>query len=349
MKRLLRHKRAILFSLIAVLLSILFISLYTTQFTVQGDEGTVATATRAKVIDTYVRNFEKYTQSSLRIAAYRNLDILTKRKISDPTFYSDSQFYATEEEFKTVFINCATCGYTSCNPINSNLCSPDGKNYGVEQFLNNISQLARTNMNINTSYAITIQTIGQDSPFEVKVTADIVYMISDNVDANHFRWNKTSTIIAIVPIDGLLDPLTSINTAGIYNYSITPTTLCRFNASCWNLSTATQFYRAQEFRYMPNATAYLTRFWNEYTPSSCCGIEAFLNITRLNVTENNSYVDHEFWTGMHICNETDPATQTIIEFATIDPSTHFRLDDNAAARYAIAGNGVRVCNPNPLP
>ncbi|MFA5797356.1 MAG: hypothetical protein WC916_04950 [Candidatus Woesearchaeota archaeon] len=343
MNQLFRHKQAIIFSLIAVLLAILFISLYTTQFTVQGDERTIATATRAKVIDTYVRNFEKYAESSLKIATYRNLDILTKEKITDHTFYAD------EEEFKSTFMNCTTCGYINCESAPAMICSPDGKNFGVEQFLNNISQLAKAHMNINTTYAITIQKIEQDSPFEVKVTAQIMYVVSDMVDANNFRWNKTTIIIATVPIDGLFDPLTSIYTNGSYNYSITPTTLCKFNESCWNITTTTQFYRAQEFRYMPNATAYLPRFWNDNTLSSCCGIEALLNITKLNVTENNSYVDHEFWTGMHICNETDPTTQTIIEFTTIDPSTHFRLDDNAAARYNIAGNGVQVCNPNPIP
>lgn len=353
MNKLFIHKKAIIFSLIAVLLAILFISLYTTQFTVQGDEGTIATATRAKVIDTYVRNFEKYTESSLKIATYRNLDSLTKQQIIDPT-WSDGviglKFYEDEDTFTRVFINCATCGYVDCNTPSVNTCSPDNKNYGVEQFLNNISQLAQEHMNINTTYTITIETIEQDSPFEVVVNATIAYVISDLIDANHFRWNNTKTISVRVPINGLLDPMTSIYSNGTYNYSITPTNICKYNESCWNLVTATQFYKAQEFRDMSNATAYLSRFWEsgQITPSECCGIEAFLNISKLNVTENNSYIDHEFWAGTHQCNESDPATKTIVEFTTIDTVTpHFRLDENAAARYNIAKNGTQVCNPNP--
>ena len=66
-----KSRKAVLFTFISVLFATLFIILFSYQFTLTSEEKSVATNTRIKVLDNYVKNFELYSENSLKISTYR--------------------------------------------------------------------------------------------------------------------------------------------------------------------------------------------------------------------------------------------------------------------------------------
>ncbi len=331
------HRKAIVFSIIALLLATLFISIF--YYDLQSDTGemTNAALTRSLVLDYYVRNLDNYATQSLKIASYHALDDLARNRSISGTFFSD------EPTFENVFTQCVQCGYMNCSSRIAP-CPHTGGNYTLEWFIENITTLANENLNINTTYTVKVNNITQTYPFQVDVAATISYLVIDNngktfeEKRNYFSWNRTVDITASIQLTGLLDPFSVINTHGAYNHTIHETALCMHNSSCWNLATTRQFYDEQGFRAYGNGTSYLSRFWNSSATSSCCGIESLLNTTFL-MPVNSSYVDNYYWSGRMLCNATNNVTTIQIDNIT----SGFLLDDKTASRYNIAADGVVVC------
>ena len=84
------RKRAVLFTLLSVLLSALFLALFSSEFSYTVDDRATAADTRISVLDTYVKNFESYTDQSLNIATYKTLDSMYSYCILKNKFFNDS-------------------------------------------------------------------------------------------------------------------------------------------------------------------------------------------------------------------------------------------------------------------
>jgi hypothetical protein len=102
-----------------------------------------------------------------------------------------------------------------------------------------------------------------------------------------------SIIISIISFD---DPLYLINPNVSYSHPIKETP---FNDTEWNIDTLNEHIANATYRHESNTSthhspSYLMRFYNDTSPSLCCGIESMINET-LSDGRYKSYVDYCFW------------------------------------------------------
>ncbi len=328
-----KNKKAILFSLISALFSVLFITLFSQSFLIQ-EERMPGSNIRIKVMDVYTRNFEKYLGDSIELATYKTLEGMTLRRDVTGTFFADSG------AFNRSFYNCMMCGYFNCSlPNPTNNCSL-GQN-DLTSSINNITQLSLEQMNIKTDYIINSIEIYQMYPFEVEVAVNISFNITDaSAGETYAVWHKEKIINQSVQIIGLLDPAGKIlddeYSRRIKKYSGP----CEFNQSCWSDTTTASFYQSESFRYSGNSTSFLQRYWNENTKSVCCGIETILHPGELTpLEEDNSYIDQYYWSGENSC-----ANGYLILNITLG-GDEVHLDEFTATRYGVVASGRPHCLP----
>lgn len=322
--------KGMIFSMIAVLMSALFIAIFSFDFKVTAMDKFSATNIKVKVMDTYVRNFETYSQKSLKVASYRTLESMTKNRTS---------FYSSESEFNNTFKNCVICGYNDCNNrIATNLCPSNMTDFCMEKFLDRITELGKSNLNIVTNYTINSVSITQSktNAFELEVSINISFYVSDGSADSLPSWNKTKILNDTIFIYELSDPYIKFNSNNSYNRTIKQQTICTVRGindpTCWNTSAVKQFYDNKEYMQYNNGTAFLSRFWNS-TSSSKYGIITFVEVNKVQKL-NTSYMDVEYWSGDISCDTTE-----LVKIDSI--ATDFILSSATANKFNIVG--VKVC------
>jgi hypothetical protein len=327
-------KKAILFSLISVLFAVLFITLFSQNLNTTYEDRLPSSNIRIKVIDTYTRNFEKYVEDSVKVSGYKVLNTITIYR------YNNGKFFNNFQEFNKTFHDCLICGYTNCSDkkISTN-CNIGSDNLTAR--LNDISQLSQNQLNIKTQYYINSIAIEQKYAFELEIKINISYNITDNTtEDNYARWSKEAIITQPITIIGLLDPKGYLNdSTNTYKRTIKRYTgISEYNESRWDLTTFTQFYNDNSFRYYEGGSAFLNRYWNNMTPSDCCGIETILHPSELSgIKYNNSYIDNYYWNGKYSCN----STQKILNITINVNNIH--LDEASMARYQISNFSTQYC------
>jgi hypothetical protein len=324
-------KKAVLFSLMSVLFSILFITIFSHNFTTSYEDELSGSNVRIKVMDVYTKNLETYIGESIKISTYRSLDAITR--------YRDEQnlgFFSNFSSFNKTFSNCMICGYTDCTNSTTknatNNCSIE--QYDIISRLDNIKALSLLELNIKMDYEIHSIEISQEYPFEVQVTINVSYNVTDNSGkTNYAQWNKNRVISQYVSIIGLLDPQGYINDpTNTYNRTIKRYTgICEFNEQCWNLTNTDQFYSEDSFRQYKGGISFLHRYWNDNNSSECCGIETILHPSELSPPDlNNSYIDNYYWDRIYTCGN----GTKIVNISLNSDDIH--LDVSTAARYKLS-------------
>jgi len=331
------NRKAIMFSLMSVLFSILFITLFSQNFSTVLEDRAQGSNVRIKVMDNYAKNFETYVGESMELSAYKALDAITEYQMDRGEFYNNFT------EFRDAFYNCMMCGYVDCSDRTvANNCSLEG--YDLTSRVDTIIDLSNQQLNIKTVYSINSINISQTQPFDIDVTAEIYYGITD-VSSEEFyaSWSKNNTITREISIIGLLDPLGNINEAGGTSYSrriLRYNGICANNQSCWNYINTVQFYNEKSFRHYQNSTSFLQRYWND-SANSNIGIETILHPDELDtVNMGYSYIDQHYWIGEYSCTSGDPIFNVTLG------GDEVHVDVEALIRYNLANNISTVyCNP----
>jgi hypothetical protein len=327
------NKNAILFSLLALLISAFFIAFMSLDFQVAADERMPVVNTRILTLDSYVKSFDRYVADSLRVNTYLALENLYDNRERNPIFFSDY------EEFNQSFHNCMVCSRIDCSDqawSNANRCFKQNE-IDFNESIYAITDLALKNLNIRTTYVINSIDISQETPFDVKVRLNMSYNVSDVLDSSqHYyaSWSKNSIIEQYIPINGLHDPFIEINSNKAISRPIIETDICWANTSCWNINNAKQFYDSEAYRYSPKGISYIERFWNGtggYCPN--CRIETILPKT-YTLTNMNSSIDSLYWTGDYTCGASN-VTLWIIN-STQWNNVKIVLDEESSVRYGIA-------------
>jgi len=331
LKKLKLSRKAVLFSLISVLFSVLFITIFSQNFNTLYEDRIPGSNIRIKVIDTYVRNFETYLGDSTQVSTYRTLDAITNYS------YNKHKFFADFNSFNKTFHDCMICNRVDCSNVGSDSCGLGL--YYLDARLRNITTLSNQQLNINTTYHINSISIEQRLAFEVEVTINISYNITDNSDEKYYaKWSKETIITQPVSIIGLLEPTGNINdSTDRYNRTIKRYKgICESNDACWNAVNTEEFYKDYSFRLYQNSTSFLQRYWNDNSPSSCCGIETILHPSELPVPPdgNRSYIEHYYWNDAYTCSGGKTISVYNISYDNVS------LDSGTAARYGLTDSDV---------
>lgn len=322
------NRKSVLFTLISLLLAVFFVTTFSIDFDSTSSQRTPAINTRISILNVYVKNFQTYSEDSLQVASYRTLDSMYTQSLDRHRFFNDFN------EFNNTFSNCLICGTLNCTNVAASKCAGSVNGNDMTTLLNNITSLAYKNLNIQTNYSINSISFYQDSPFDIHVVMNLSYNVSDNIQSEYASWSTNFVTDQQISIIGLYDPLSGVNTNDVYKKRIKSTSICGLDLSCWNLANTQAFYNNKEFRYYPNGTGYLERFWNG-TGKFCtgCGIESFVNVTYAN--GNFSYVDTMYWNNPPICS----INNRLYFISAINESNKpLVLDSSAVTRYGLGFN-----------
>ncbi|HIH31850.1 TPA: hypothetical protein HA235_04020 [Candidatus Woesearchaeota archaeon] len=334
MNKLFNTRKSILFTLAAVLLSALFYTYFSYNKITPAYYIYQPINARIQVMDNYVKSFDGYLAQSMEISAYTALESIYEERSSTGIFFAD------KIEFDNMFAECVKCGIDCATVPDecSHMTATD-----IEGFIRNMTEIAKNRLNLKTIYEVNSVQVKQSWPFEVEVSLNITYYVTDLsrsfLSDNFASWNSTKIITRSVSIIGLKDPLLGISTAKGYERDINLSSICAYNESCWNITSAKLFYDSNSYHFSVEGTGYIQRFWNDSSNSPCCGIESFLNIGE--ASGNNSYVDHYYYTGNYTCSPIGGNKVKIIQFDNID--TGFKLDEETAVRYNILDDGELIC------
>ncbi|MEM4637484.1 MAG: hypothetical protein QXK76_00480 [Candidatus Woesearchaeota archaeon] len=318
-------KKAVLMTIAALLISALFFIMFSGENILPVFYTSQPLKTRVLSVDSYIKLIPVMLSDALEVSTYKSLNGLY-------IYYSKIGTFPEEDVFYKNLVSCIKCGKLDCN---YEVLCPYINGTDFENIIINFKNLSDNHMNIITTITINNILIEQKYPFDIDVTADVSYSVYDPV--SNSRWERRENITRIVSIIGLKDPLSGINTAGSYEITIKKSSICttafQNNAPCWDINKVKSFYDERSFIYSPNATSFLSRYWNSTIQSECCGIETFIHIDDI---RNVSYLDHYYFSGEHTCLE-----DTILSYGEISPN--FKLDSKTAGRYSISDEGVLIC------
>ena len=177
----------------------------------------------------------------------------------------------------------------------------------------------------------------QQHPWFITVEADVTFKVTTAEETA--SWEKKSTIVADISIEGLVDPYYLINTNGVYENRIR-----KSGASFdeWNLGKVTDFIADGNYTHFAdgNSPDFISRFTGSVTPSACCGIESLVNPGKT-PANSASYADYLFWSSADSC-----VSPTVNLYEVNGISSPFKLDMDHINKYNLEA-GTQLCPPLP--
>jgi len=312
-----KNKKGFFLTLIALLLVSLFV-LYL-QITVihQSQPASVASTAISTSISNFVNSLEEFYLPNI-------VDVTLRSSLVGMTNYlaAGNQFVNTTNQSKIIY-QLITNGTLS--PYSNTVYGNQSLNSLLPIFVNLVNTQLNIPLSLNyTPYQFVVY---QQSPWTVTVKMTFIYSINQT---DLVINNRTLQIVATVPITGLAEPYSLINTHGAYAPNITQT-----NISTWTIALLKQHIVAQQFAANSIAPSYLNRLANLTTPSPY-GIESFSDPSKFgyNVTPvNYSFVDYQFWTRPWNCT---PYANNLFNISSISTSgqlKNFLIDDAHASKY----------------
>ncbi|MBN2422470.1 hypothetical protein JXB41_04545 [Candidatus Woesearchaeota archaeon] len=276
MKKIRENKKAIFFSMLSLLLSSLFIVMYSHSLQVPVSNDIFIINTRVYLLDNYINTFEEYTKESINIVAYKTFEAMNRE-------IADDGFFDSEEEVKTTFRECAL----NNNSILSSKC-PGLEGSTLVDFLDRMVGQGR-NIHINNNYTINSLSVSQETDHEhVDIILNITYFINDS----YASWNITKILVINFPLKGIKDPYYYGNSNGNAErkMSFSPT----YVGGTWDAALFTDLYNNGRYRLCRNCSSFLMRFANLTSESYCCGVESIVNASDV-PAKDTSYVDRHYW------------------------------------------------------
>lgn len=331
-------RRAIIFSLMSVLLSSFFLLLFWSGNTAPLDTTSSGVATRVTVMDQYVSSWDAYTQDATMVSVRSALIGLTTRLQGNTTPLSLSQVEGN-------ISSCLASGSANINGLSSSCFLNINDSLGTA--LNSYVSLAQQELDINTTYWLDPNiTVSDWAPFELRVSFNINYSVQDSFAPLYARWNRSEHYDVIVSVEGLPDPLfaryaTAFMNPGGTQRNITQYAVPRDLLTPANLSSLIAAGAYVEDRGL--APTYLQRLAGNlsgpFDPANTSGIETLLQPGATQVAPglyaNTSFTDYQVFTRMIYPCAQDGVASTFGITGLNVPG--FYLDNTHLALYNING------------
>jgi hypothetical protein len=265
------NKKAIIFTMIAVLMSLLFTIIFAPNYQLPYDHENDAIRLRVLTLDQFAKDFENYAEFALELKSYEVLEALIERAADKKKIY-----------FENYFESCITK-----NTMGVDNCSSTGQNVTIYNALDKIVNLSRNNLSIQLAYRVNKVDITQENPWKLRARMNITYYITDV----YAEWERTKIITSDVSIEDLKDPIYALNKT--YNNTFKQNKVA---VTEWNITKLQAFYDSKEYRYNPRAPSFIDRVeYNLTGNSTCCGIESLVDITQTGFKPNRTFVDYELF------------------------------------------------------
>jgi hypothetical protein len=293
--KLLKNKKAVFFLLTVILfLGVLTIVLYAyNSYTLRDKQQIIEI--RIRSMNDFINDFHNDLHRSTRISATRALISLEDYIATNQVFFNNKSVF--EEAFREAFY------YGTISGIPVQLMD-DASFQDYESKLNS----SANSINIIFSINVTSISLSQANPWNINVTINATIGVDDFSNLSHWIYN--ASFITSVPIDGLRDPLYSLNTYGRIQNTIHPTNITDFINNT-NNDTANLLSHLENSLYVEStdAPSFLKRFYNDTSPDTA-GITSMVNVELisdqgLSIYSNRPILDYEYFNpgySANVCN-----------------------------------------------
>lgn len=305
-----RDKRGMFFTFITIaLLSIFIFSFTVYKYRV---EKMSSIEVRVSTMDSFLNSFERDADRAAYITTYRAFIALCNYIAFHGQFLTD-----VDKDFSEAFFNGTVDGVESELLMASTFPEWQASMIGEAYKLN-----------INLTFYETNATLSQVDPWHIAVNLTLNFSLEDK--AKVASWNKYESLLVLVDIEGLEDPLYIINTGGVTTNLINITPYegnYVVDSDVSNLADHSEnsLYAANE-----NAPSYLMRMEGSIGPS-VYGIESMVNVQELSELGNPNvpvYQDRSCIDYLYFYQQTD------VNYITGMPSW-FILDDGHLEKYQV--------------
>lgn len=303
-----------------------------------------AVKARVENVDDYVFDLENvYLKNTLnaigRRAIIALIDYTQEETIRTGTTVFLTNFH---DDFSEVLLDGTIDGTPIDNFINPDIMT--GNTYNDK--LDEIRDTANNAFNVDTIFdPITDNNIGvqQLDPWSINVEANISFTVT--TAEGTATWTRNATVITDISIEGLRDPYYLAKTNGAYENIINQTGT-KFDE--WNVNKVKDFIRNGNYTHFQNSNApnFLSRFVNDITASSCCGIESMVNPNNpaSGSPKDVSYVDYMYWNDAVNCASPPRSLFRVNAINTDFPN--FKFDLEHLAKYKLTADS-QICPPPP--
>ena len=285
-------RKGVIFTLVSILIVTVLVLSFSSQSYVTLKDRVPVINSRFNIANNYVIDLkDSYLERALYANSVRSLFAIV-------IYVNNTDYLADDEQLNTVFKEILINGTINGENVDSVLGMDvlHGRNF-TERLLsieNASYNLLRINTTFDKNYdgmGVTIFQSNQTGPFRVGVNLTINF----TVDAGIFVWNSTDVITTTFSLQGFEDPLYFMNTPGreISNR------VFESNFTNWNATNLYYHIANNTYKSEPSAPSYLSRLYNDFTASECCGIESAVNPRRLGISadEPKTFIDWCFWGG----------------------------------------------------
>ncbi len=328
MAKVIRGKKGIFFTFIAITIVTLFILLYTPQSDISLQKDKQSVTARISSVDEYVSELEgSYFETALKSSGFKAVQSLIFYMNKTGKFLNE-----LDPVFYEVMLN-GTIGNIPIDSITGKAIMEDNT---LRNWSDKISQAAKDTLNVNTT--ITFINASVRSVTSKEIEPQLVFNIA--VKSSVADWNKNAIVSTRFSIEGFYDPYYLVNTNGEYTNQITVSNV-EFNG--WNSSIVREHLRNGTYVHWvsSNAPDFLGRFTNSTANSSCCGIESFVNPTKISPSDTyEDYVDYLYWGHAFLNNCTVLYNIT----GLWDEFMYFKLDFDSVLLYNISlSEAIKTC------
>lgn len=278
------NRKGVVYLAIAILFVLIILTVFLTS--VGESRKNESESYRILVINEFLDSLHSDMERAAYISAFRAFIGLEEYVSSEGSFLSDSS-----SAFADAFYSGSINGTVLPIMVDSSF----------SEYSSRLNQQVE-NLDVNLLFDVLEVNFFQSNPWAVNVNMTISVLLSDN--KADVSWNYNKTVLVVVPISNLKDPLYSVNTYGKVQNFIVPTNISdiddfiRFNGTdTFNFETHlnNSFYIASDAA--PN---FMMRFEGN-TSSSPFGIESLIYLPLLqgqddlDVYLNRSLIDHVYF------------------------------------------------------
>lgn len=304
-------KKGIFFTLLAIILSGLFIASFSFYVAYQQSRQMDAIEVRVITMNELIKSVENDLERALYISSFRALLSLSDRISITGSFLND-----TQDDFQSMVLEGTITNETEPLMVNQTLVN----------WSNKIEVLAQQ-IDVNLHIRIINVTIAHTSPWEMEVRAAVNMSVDDKKETA--SWQRTSVLSTSIGIDGFEDPVYLIGSNGKIVRIIAPT-----NTTAWNISALQEHFGANTFVANPDAPNFLQRLEGKLN-ASINGIETLVDTEELYVygedVLNRSSVDYIYFGSRSTKNYK-------IRNITDDGNPYFQLDEEHLNFYNVLGH-----------
>lgn len=320
LKKLARSKKAIFYMFtVIVFLGIMSIIMYTYQsYSIRDKQESIEI--RLVAMNDFINDFNNDVHRSTKISATRALIAL------EDYVSTNEEYFGSPDDFNNAFKELFYEG--TINGVNYSLMDDSS----FSDYETKVSDNAKS-IGLNFLINVTKIQLVQEDPWNVQVIINAHIKLNDTSKLAY--WDFNGTFVTSVPIDGLRDPIYSINTNGRLQNTIRKSNVTFVNGT----DTSGLIEHIADGYYAENidAPSFIMRFYNNLS-SSQYGIESIVSIPNINdqglpVDENSPVIDYKYFSGDYTANACD------IE----NMPSWFKLETADLNNYNLTGLNYTTC------